>query len=222
MVLKKNTEDKVKILEITQNTPDWYALRRSKIGASDAPSIIGKNPYKTPFMVWEEKVLGRETPINEFMQRGIDMEPEAREYISTCHKAKYETTCVEDDKKPWRIASLDGWDKLTKMHVEIKCPTIKRLREMQNGIIPEYWIVQVQHQLLVTEREEAYLLGYSPEHKVCTIVHRNEKLIAVIDALEEEFYENYLKLRNSPPLLEVDIERIQSEQAITHFMNYIR
>jgi putative phage-type endonuclease len=210
----------LKTLQIQQNTPDWYAMRRSKIGASDAPSIIGKNPYKTPFMVWREKVLGYETPINDFMQWGIDTEPEAREWISRKHNTKYEATCGEDERKCWRIASLDGWD--GKIHVEIKCPTMKRMIQLDKGNIPEYWIIQIQHQLLVNEQEMGYLLGYHPKQQVTIPVYRDEKLIEVIDALEEEFYENYIATKSSPPLSEVDVKRLEDELANSQFMEYMQ
>jgi putative phage-type endonuclease len=206
----------VRILKLQQNTPEWYALRPSKIGASDAASITGKNPYKTPFMVWEEKLLGKETPINEFMQRGIDMEPEAREWISNKHNTKYETVCAEDENRSWRIASLDGWD--GKVHVEIKCPTLRRLKDMQNGIVPEYWIIQVQHQMIVSGCAGAYLLGYSPEMQVEIFIERDEEVIAEIQEKEEQFYENYMLTGIAPPLCSLDIEKSDHEMSWMPFI----
>lgn len=37
------------------NTPDWYALRRTGIGSSDVPAILGLSRYRSAAHVWAEK-----------------------------------------------------------------------------------------------------------------------------------------------------------------------
>ena len=46
----------MEILSIKHNSPEWYELRKSGIGGSDAAAILGLSPWKTNVDLWEEKV----------------------------------------------------------------------------------------------------------------------------------------------------------------------
>ncbi len=65
----------MKPLNFQQNTPEWLAMRRNCIGASDAPIIMGLSPYKKRDQLLEEKVYGKNTAMSASMQYGKDMEP---------------------------------------------------------------------------------------------------------------------------------------------------
>lgn len=45
----------MQFLNLLQNTQEWEKFRLQKIGASDAPIIMGVSPWKTPFQLWLEK-----------------------------------------------------------------------------------------------------------------------------------------------------------------------
>ena len=65
-----------------QNTEEWLEFRRDKIGASDAPIIMGKSPWKTPHQLWEEKIGVRTSSYETAaMRRGKDLESEARKHF---------------------------------------------------------------------------------------------------------------------------------------------
>ena len=67
----------MRLLNVVQNTPEWYALRRTKIGASDCSGILSKNPYTTPLRIWRQKIFDDKEEVNGDMQRGIDLEEKA-------------------------------------------------------------------------------------------------------------------------------------------------
>lgn len=56
----------MQFLNLLQNTQEWEKFRLQKIGASDAPIIMGVSPWKTPFQLWLEKT-GQITGIKTFI-----------------------------------------------------------------------------------------------------------------------------------------------------------
>ena len=42
-------------VEFKQNTEEWRNWRSKKLGASDAPAVMGKSEWTTAYQLWEEK-----------------------------------------------------------------------------------------------------------------------------------------------------------------------
>lgn len=79
---------------------EWLALRMNDVTASDAAALLGAHPYKTAFGLWAEKT-GRapaDGQMSEAMERGIELEPLARRWISK----KNPTWQVEEPKAYYR------------------------------------------------------------------------------------------------------------------------
>ena len=95
-------------MHIKQGTPEWLELRRSRIGASDAATCAGLNPYNTVQKLYEEKVNGVEPYINSAMQRGTNLEPYARSaYEEMTGNAMFPDVKFHPEYD-WMMASLDG------------------------------------------------------------------------------------------------------------------
>ncbi|MGH6865461.1 MAG: YqaJ viral recombinase family protein, partial [Methyloceanibacter sp.] len=60
----------------------WLAARKQDVTASDASTLLGINPYKTPFELWAEKT-GREADAedNDVFRRGRAMEFVAIDFL---------------------------------------------------------------------------------------------------------------------------------------------
>ncbi len=58
--------------QLIQNTPEWHAFRRKRIGASDAPVIMGISPWKTPYQLWIEKTSGIESSAAPQQKRDLN------------------------------------------------------------------------------------------------------------------------------------------------------
>lgn len=126
-----------------QGTPEWIEMRKEKITATDVAVILGKNPYKTPYKLWAEK-MGFETPtVNNAMQFGKDNEEPARKRYIAATGHQVSPLVVEHPEYDWMMASLDGVT-IDQMHaVEIK--SIMSASKFGTPI-PEYHKIQMDIQ----------------------------------------------------------------------------
>lgn len=181
----------MKFLQVEQNTDAWLELRRTKIGASDAPIIMGCG-YKKPSHLMEEKLTGKENYTTAAMQRGKDLEPVARELISVKHGAQYKPVVVQNSSIDWQIASLDGFDDATEYFIEIKCPNAEKYAKIVAGEVPIEYFWQIQHQLCVTDQRQASLFAFDGSNLVETIIKKDESAISELIHAENEFHQKMI------------------------------
>lgn len=174
------------LVDLEHGSPEWLAWRAEGIGASDAATIMGENPYQTPAQLWAEKVGLVPAPDlskNPHVQRGLRHEAEARERFEQDYDEFVVPLNAEHAKYRFIRASFDGI--LTGGYpLEIKCPsgrrleaarrmaeqaqegaylliTAEQLREMETG----YYFAQLQQQMLVAQADFAVLYIYDTERK---------------------------------------------------------
>ncbi len=153
------------IIELIQGSDQWKQWRMSRITATDIPIILGSSPFKTKLELWEEKLgLRPPQPMNPAMARGQALEPESRKLACELIGTGFEPAVYESDKYPWLAASLDGISEVGNYILEIKCTGMEKHIQAISGIMPEYYIDQVQTQLLVTQAEICYYFSYRPEY----------------------------------------------------------
>ena len=70
------------LVDLTQNSKEWHDWRRPRIGASECAGIMGRDPYRTPYGIWQRKIHGEENFTNADIERGVALEKEARIWIS--------------------------------------------------------------------------------------------------------------------------------------------
>lgn len=151
---------------ICQRSPEWYAWRKLGIGSSDSATVMGLTPWKTPYQLWLELTGQMEFPreINDAMQRGIDLEDEAREWA--CHhlNLKFEPDVRVHPKYDFIRSSLDGITADSRSILEIKCPGPRVWHKIcKTDTIPPYYVAQMQHQLLTEPRaERVWFYAYVP------------------------------------------------------------
>lgn len=192
----------MKFIDVSQGSEEWHALRRTKIGASNAAAIVGKHPHKSSLDVWEEMVLGKVPFVNKAMKRGMDLEEPARIELILRHGTIYEPKVVQHPENEFMIASLDGYAMCPKEGseyiVEIKCPGEKIYESAANAEIPEYWGWQIQHQLACTGLPYSSLFVYNGVEGIVLWITRNEDMIKTLIEKESEFYRNHI-LEFDPP-----------------------
>lgn len=172
-----------------QNTDEWLQMRLEKIGASDAPIIMGDSPWKTPYQLWQLKT-GRvqyETT-NKRQQRGHDLEPLALETYNKETSSNARPRVVFSSEYSWMIASLDGFDEQKNIPVEIKCPGDKDHHIASQDRVPDKYWAQVQHQLAVTGCELLHYYSFSEQSTYLVSVHRDNDYIAEMIKRESAFY----------------------------------
>lgn len=193
---------------LTQNSIEWLEFRKTKVGASDAPIIMEISPWKTPYQLWEEKLGIRETFTTGAMQRGTNMEEEARQaFEQETGIAMFPMVKIHPEND-WMIASLDGIDIEEKHIVEIKCPGKEDHFTAVNNMVPDKYYPQLQHQLAVTYLEKAYYFSYTRSGTALVVVERDDKFISKMIKKEKEFYDCMMEF--VPPKL-IDRDFIQRD-----------
>lgn len=185
--------------QTAQGSGAWLEFRQKRIGASDAPIILGVSPWKTPRQLWLDKKglvkpSGGDKSSNFAIDRGNRFEPIAR--------ARYELHNDNIEMNPavlvhkefdFLMASLDGWNEQIKRVLEIKIPGAEVFNAAKQGIVHEKYTPQLEHQLLVSQGDHVHFF-------CCKVESRNGREQIVDDALVE--------YRSNPELREILIPKI--------------
>src|SRR5882762_4567988 len=184
----------MKILNLEQGSSDWLRWREGGLGSSDAPVILGVSPWVTPKELFERKLKIRAPQrTNSSMQRGKDFEPIVRKIYENLFGYSVEPICGVHDSIPWLKVSLDGWNQEKKIAVEIKVPSKTDHLCALSRKIPEKYIPQCNHQLLVSEARMLHYVSYNPhftkEQELAIVKHLpvEEDLGLLLEA-EKEFW----------------------------------
>lgn len=117
------------ILELEQRSTLWHQYRSKSIGSSEVSALLGTNPWKTAYTLWEEKTGRRSGQFtNAAMQRGIDFEDEARACLEAQLGLTFTPKVFRRTDKTFLMASLDGITEDGSILCEIKCPSTNGLR----------------------------------------------------------------------------------------------
>lgn len=183
-------------LELEQGSKEWHTLRKTKITSTDAAVIMGVSPWKTKSQLYKEKKSQEtNTFVNEVMQRGIDLEPIARDLYIYRTGIHVKPAVVV---KHWAMASLDGISDCDRFIVEIKCPGDKTHEIATNGKIPDYYYPQLQHQMYVCDLNEIDYFSFDGFSGEIVKVKRDEEYITKMIEKELEFYQ--CLVNNTPPM----------------------
>ena len=145
-----------------QRSPEWFALRKEGITATEVSVIAGLNPYKTPYQLWAEKLGKYEPePAGAAAQRGIILEDAVATFyeMETGRKLKRSNGIVRMKQIPWVMASLDRTVVGEPGLVEIKTSASPRWSMYP---VPPEVVAQVQWQMWIMDApwcDIAVLLG---------------------------------------------------------------
>ena len=135
----------------------WLEARRTGIGASDSPVLLGLSTYSSPVQLWAEKVGRTVSDDSEQTDRqrwGIKLEPlVAEEYErQTGRQLNRWATLVRSTRWPFMLATPDYSTFIDGIHapVEIKTTDHSRASDWADGV-PDRVNVQLQHQLAVLD-----------------------------------------------------------------------
>jgi len=158
-------------VNLIQGSEKWKEFRRSKIGASDAPSIMGTG-HKSLSDLYAEKVEGKEVFLNAAMKRGMEMESEARIWAEVELQRIFIPKVFQHPFYDWMIASFDGVSPCSNFAIEIKCPGERVHQIALDGQIPSYYKWQLYHQMEVLNLDEIYYVSYRNKEGVITKIKR--------------------------------------------------
>jgi putative phage-type endonuclease len=174
---------------LEQGSPEWLNWRRGVIGASDAPTIMGENPWGSAKYLMKDK-LGLNPPFhgNAATRDGQYHESFARKALIKEAKFNLIPLVVQDDKIPHIAASLDAISEDYKHLFEIKCGPKAYQYVAENTRVPRYYYGQLQHMLMVLDLPVIYLTVYRPDEKMLTLqVPFDAQYIKTLKTKERDF-----------------------------------
>ena len=151
-----------KIVDLQQGTPAWLEWRSQGIGSSDAPAIMGENPWKSPRQLLQEKCSVSENISNAAMDLGTELEPEARRHYVIKVGVQVVPACLQSVRFEWLRASVDGLAIDGSAVVEIKCGESVYRNSSASRKVPQYYFGQLQHILAVTNLQSIDFWCYLP------------------------------------------------------------
>lgn len=135
---------------------EWLDYRRAGIGSSEIATIVGLNPYETPYQLWRRKI-GLDEPKSETfaMKAGHYLEDAVSQFWSDATgrqiiKASAGDWIVRNDDKPFVQVSPDRtyWlddNRSNDNKGILECKTTQRAIDADD--LPKTWFCQVQYQL---------------------------------------------------------------------------
>lgn len=190
---------------------EWLEWRRQGVGASDAPAIMGVSPWSTPYQTWRNKIMPRKSQDSSSMKRGRDLEPRARAEFEMKIGSFVYPTNVENEELPWLRASLDGLCKENRIMVEIKCPNRADHALALEGLVPEKYWPQCQHQLLVTGLPSMFYWSFDGSNGSLVKVDRDNDYLENMLLPELKRFWFCVASCVSPPLTTSDVSMLDCE-----------
>jgi len=198
---------------LQQRTPEWLKWRRGKLTATDACVLMnGIHFGKTILDLYNEKTNDLEIPdsSNYAMRRGVELEPLALAKFEAETGYLMTPRVMVHPKFEWMSASLDGYEIEGKCAVELKCPGKEDHALALKGIVPEKYVPQLQHQMLVTGLEEIYYMSYVSDSDFTIFkVKKDHDYTAKLIQAELDFWQRVLD-RNPPEPTNRDSAEIDS------------
>tara|TARA_R110002012_G_scaffold75971_1_gene191840 strand:+ start:15604 stop:16581 length:978 start_codon:yes stop_codon:yes gene_type:complete len=188
--------------------------RQKGIGGSDAGTAVGVNPYKSPYILYLEKIGAREPEDisnKPAVKRGVRLEPEIMKWV----KEDLDITLRKDNtthiskEYPYLFCHNDGTVVGSHRIAEIKAPSShmrEKWGEPGTDAIPPYYLAQGVHALAIQPEMEGvdYFAYFDPD-----ILHfkleRKKSLIDAYIAKVETFWNYVLNKLPPPPQDENDL-----------------
>lgn len=171
----------MQIIKVEQKTPEWFALRlQYPLTASEAQAI-GNQGKGLETLCWEKleekySIADKERYINKDIERGVELEPLARDMYELYTGNKVDEVGFVVNEKISKVggASPDGIIVSQNGLIEIKCfEDKKHFQYIVNGLeIESQYVWQVQMQMLFTETDFVDFIAYNPNYKQSLLIQR--------------------------------------------------
>lgn len=202
---------------LKQDTQEWLDFRKGKIGASDAPVIMGKSSYKTPYELWLE-MTGQKSPppMSTNMSFGKEMEEKIRQEVEEDLGEFFFPKVFVHPIHDWIMASLDGisGDGKTILEIKVTSEEIFNLA-VDEGILAEHFRIQGQQQLACCPQAEKVLFVLWNKGRIHKFfLDRDDDHWEDIYEAIHEFYWERVIAQVAPEIGEKDYIVIEEEEAL--------
>lgn len=195
-------------------TTEQRQLRRKYVCSSDAPAIMGIDPYKSAADVYLDKI-GQDPGFegNEATERGNYLEPALLDFAQAEIGKNFDRNMMEIHEGGFAAANFDGIDFLKEFIVEAKTSNNPDdFGEQMTDQVPERHIVQVHHAMYVAGSQcrkawmPVLLPGYRSLDFRMYLVNRDDDLAEMIAAKGIQFIESFVRLNIEPPAFRPSLE----------------
>ena len=196
---------------------EWLKYRKMGLTGTDAGAIVGLNPYKSSFAVYQDKLTDDfDDKDNEAMRQGRDFEDYVAKRFAevTGYKVRRANAIYYNEEHPFMLADFDRIIVGEKAGLECKTVSPYSSDKWKDGKIPLHYQMQVQHYLAVSGFDCWYVaaLIFGTEFIVRKI-ERDEEMIQNLITIEERFWkENILEHRPPEPDGSSDYSTMLSKQ----------
>lgn len=174
---------------------EWLEWRKKGIGGSDAATVSGFNPWRSPINVYIDKTTDQPPQEdNERMRIGRDLE----EYVAkrfeeaTGKKVRRENYLLQHPKHEFMLANLDRVLIGENAFLECKTTGSYGKAEWKEGI-PLHYELQCLHYMAVCGFDYGYIACLIGNEKfIYHKIERDEETINNLIAIEKDFWERYI------------------------------
>lgn len=185
---------------------EWVESRRSSIGGSDAATVVGLNPYSSPYALWTEKtgvIAPEDISQKEAVRLGHVLEPYVAQRFTeiTGKKVRRENYILRNSLYPWAHANVDRMVIGERAGLECKTTSELNLKKFRGGEYPANYYCQCMHYMAVTGYERWYLTVLIGNREVRVfVIERDEEEIAALMEAEKQFWD--CVETNTPPAVD--------------------
>lgn len=198
-----------------KNREEWLEARSLGIGASEVGTILGVNPWETPYQLWRRK-KGLDAPKQEnfAMKAGHYLEDAVSKFFSDetgahiIQSSKDDFMYVNVDKPFLRVSPDRTFWREGVTHNEanksiLECKTTQM--DIDSNEIPPYWYCQIQTNLGVAEKEDGALAWLCSGRKFgYADIRFDPDFYAYIKEKLEQFWTDYIHGEKEPPATTID------------------
>ena len=188
--------------DVEQHSDEWYEKRKGMVTASDFPTVLNENPYKTRRALLKQKLGYKAYQFsgNAATEYGNRMEDVAAEVYAK----RYNTHLlwfglVTHDEIPWFGGSPD---RVTPdgILLEIKCPFRRQIKDE----VPGHYMAQIQGLMHILDLNLCHFVQFRPETDwtpeefsvVC--VQRDEAWLPLSMPKFKDFRDEWMKMKDLP------------------------
>jgi putative phage-type endonuclease len=184
---------------------DWLECRKQGIGSSEVATIMGINPYETPYQLWRRK-KGIDAPKEEnfFMKAGHYLEDAVSQFYQDATGRKVIKSSaidyiIQDKEKPYLQVSpdrtywIDAEGKKNNANKGIvECKTTQMQIDKED--LPKHWFCQLQYQLGVAGLKEGSIawLTAGREFGYQDLMFHEELFSAIVESVEKFWVDNII------------------------------
>lgn len=154
----------MKIVNVTQGTPEWHALRADYFTASEAPAMAGASKYVSRQELMATKFTGMPAPVTQAQERifakGHAAEEAARPMAEEIVGDELYPVTTVSETYPKLLASLDGMTMDGSIIFEHKLWNESLAEAVRQGAcaLDPHYLTQMTQQLLVTGAEKCLFM----------------------------------------------------------------